>query len=58
MKQYKLDESDRKQIAHLIAQRSLSSLGGLETDRALTKYLETYNNTMSKLDDYNKNIKD
>lgn len=57
MKQYPLTEEEKKQISHLIAQRSLSTIGGLESDRAIKQYLEYYNHTRNKLDDYNKSIK-
>lgn len=53
MNEHKLTPEDMKQIAHLMAQRSLSSIGGGETIRATERYIETYNQVMNKLEEYN-----
>ena len=53
MKKHKLTLDEMKQIAHVISQRSLSTIGGGEYLRATEKYLETYNQVMDKLEEYN-----
>ena len=54
MSKHKLTEEDMKQIAHHISQRKLSSsdISGQPT-RSTEQYLETYNDVMDKLEDYN-----
>lgn len=56
MKQHRIPDNEQKQIAHYIAQRSLATIGSGEPNRALDKYLETYNNILEKLNDYNLKI--
>lgn len=53
MTKHKLTPDEMKQIAHLMAQRNISTVGGGEPIRATEKYLETYNQVMDKLEDYN-----
>lgn len=53
MSKHKLTPDEMKQIAHHISQRSLSTIGGGEYLRATEKYLETYNQVMDKLEEYN-----
>lgn len=56
MKQHRIPDNEQKQIAHYIAQRSLATIGSGEPNRALDKYLETYNNILEKLNEYNLSI--
>lgn len=54
MAQHKLTEEDMKQIAHYVSQRYASAhTSGGEIIRATEHYLEAYNKTMDKLEDYN-----
>lgn len=58
MKQHKITTDEMKQIAHHIAQRSLATIGPLETKRALAKYMETYNSILDELYSYNNDATD
>lgn len=58
MKLYKLSESDMKQIANHIAQRSITTVTTGRCDEATDKYLETYNYVLEKLYNYNNTAKD
>ena len=53
MRKHKLTLDEMKQIAHVISQRSLSTIGCGEYLRATEEYLETYNHVMDKLEEYN-----
>lgn len=53
MKNYKLSDSDQKQIAHFISQRSIASIAPGQPKRATEEYLNTFNRTLEQLRDYN-----
>lgn len=53
MNKYKLDKDDMKKIAHYIAQRNAANVSNGEPKRMLEYYLEAYNITMDKLEEYN-----
>lgn len=53
MSKHKLTLDEMKQVAHLMAQRNISTVGGGEPIRATEKYLETYNKVIDKLEEYN-----
>ena len=53
MNKHKLTPDEMKQVAHHMAQRSLSTIAPLMWDSATKQYLEIYNNVMVKLDEYN-----
>lgn len=53
MSKHKLTPDEMKQIAHLMAQRNISTVGSGEYTRATEIYLETYNQVMVKLEEYN-----
>lgn len=58
MKQYRLLEEDRKQIAHHIAQRSLVNIAPGQPIRATEEYLKVYNEVLEKVMEYNNNATD
>lgn len=58
MKQHRLSEDEQRNVAHFIAQRSLATIGSGETKRAIDKYIEIYNQTLDRLQEYNSNVKD
>lgn len=58
MKQYKLSETDMKQIANHIAQRAIATVPTGRYDEATDKYLEAYNHVLEKLYNYNNTAKD
>ena len=53
MNKHKLTPDEMKQVAHHMAQRSLSTIAPLMWDSATKQYLEIYNNVMDKLEEYN-----
>lgn len=53
MKNHRLTPEEMKDVAHLMAQRSLASLPPLKWDESTDRYLEVYNQVMDKLEDYN-----
>lgn len=58
MKQYRLTEEDRKQIAHHIAQRSLANIAPGQPIRATEEYLKVYNEALEKVIEYNNKATD
>lgn len=44
---------DKRHIAHFLAERSISHISGLETQRALEKYVETYNTVLETIEKKN-----
>lgn len=53
MKQHKLTETDKKQIAHFIAQRSLANIAPGQPRKATEEYLKVFNDTVEMLNEYN-----
>ena len=53
MKNHRLTPEEMKDVAHHIAQRSLSSIAPLKWADAVERYLEIYNQVMNQLEDYN-----
>lgn len=48
-----LTTDDKKHIAHFLAERSISHISGLETQRTLEKYIETYNAVLETIEKKN-----
>lgn len=55
MNKHKLDQNEIKEIAHFITQRSITTERGKYL-ASIDEYLETYNQVVDKLEDYNKPI--
>ena len=55
MNKHKLDASEIKEIAHFLTKRSIKSATG-QPITALAEYLETYNNLINKMEEYNETI--
>lgn len=45
-----LNIDDKKHIAHFLAERSISHIAGLDTQRALEQYIETYNTVLETIE--------
>ncbi len=56
MKKFKLNEEDMKQIAHLFAKDTVSTIPPNMRNERLKKYIESYNNTMNDLILYNQSL--
>lgn len=46
----RLTTEDKKHIAHLLAERSLSNINGLDTKLALERYVGIFNEVLESLD--------
>lgn len=55
MNKHKLEQDEIKEIAHFLTKRSITASPG-QPITALTEYLETYNNLINKMEEYNKTI--
>ncbi|MDE7423635.1 MAG: hypothetical protein K2N51_08085 [Lachnospiraceae bacterium] len=55
MNKHKLEQDEIKEIAHFLTKRSITTSPG-QPITALTEYLETYNNLINKMEEYNKTI--
>lgn len=53
MSKHKLTPEEMKQIAHFISQRSIVHIANLQIRESTDKYLESYNQIMDKLEEYN-----
>lgn len=58
MKQYRLSEEDQKQIAHFIAQRSITNIAPGQPRKATEEYLDVFNSTLEQIRNYNEIAKD
>lgn len=58
MTQYKLSDSDQKQIAHFIAQRSIVTIAPGQPRKATEEYLEVFNDTLAQIRKYNESATD
>ena len=55
MNTHKLEHDEIKEIAHFLTKRSIKAETG-QPITALAEYLETYNNLINKMEEYNKSI--
>ena len=58
MKQYKISDNDQKQIAHFIAQKSITTIAPGQPRKATEEYLEVFNNTLEQIRKYNESATD